>query len=54
MNNSSDLLNQLRIDRAAAPPPRPSGRGPWLAIAGAGVLLAAAGAWWLLRGSRWR
>jgi RND family efflux transporter MFP subunit len=49
MNNSSDLLNQLRIDRAAAPPPRPSGRGPWLAIAGAGVLLAAAGAGWLLR-----
>jgi RND family efflux transporter MFP subunit len=49
MNNSSDLLNQLRIDRNAAPPPRPSGRGPWLAIAGAGVLLAAAGAWWLLR-----
>jgi RND family efflux transporter MFP subunit len=49
MNNSSDLLNQLRIDRSAAPPPRPSGRGPWPALAGAGVLLVAAVAWWMLR-----
>ncbi|TNJ33944.1 efflux RND transporter periplasmic adaptor subunit [Arenimonas terrae] len=49
MNNSPDLLNQLRIDRSAAPPPRPAGRGPWPAIAVAAVVLVAAGAWWALR-----
>ena len=47
--NNPDLLNQLRIDRSAAPAPRHSG-GRWpLVLGAAAVLLVAAGAWWGLR-----
>ena len=49
MNNSPDLINQLRIDRSAAPPAPARGRGPWLAALGALGVLGIAGAWWLLR-----
>lgn len=48
MNDNSDLLNQLRIDRDA--PPASSGRGRiWLAVSLA-VLLAAGIAAWIWRG----
>ena len=48
MNDNSDLLNQLRIDRES--PPASSGKGRiWLAVSLA-VLLAAAVAAWILRG----
>ena len=49
MNNSADLLKELRIDRKAPPPP-PSRRGLWiaLAVAGAPCVLALAG--WALFG----
>jgi RND family efflux transporter MFP subunit len=45
MNNSADLLKELRIDRSA-PPPAPSRRGLWIALAVVAVLLLAAGAAW--------
>ncbi|WP_202843144.1 efflux RND transporter periplasmic adaptor subunit [Luteimonas saliphila] len=46
MNTNADLLNQLRIDRSAGPPP--SRKGLWIALAAIVllVLLALAG-WWL-------
>jgi len=45
MSNTSDLLNQLRIDRTT---PEPASKAPWI-VAAVVVLLAAAsaGAWWL-------
>jgi len=43
MNNSADLLKELRIDRSA---PSPSRRGLWIALAVVAVLLLAAGAAW--------
>ena len=47
--NNPDPLNQLRIDRSAAPAPRNTG-GRWPLVLGAAVvLLVAAGAWWGLR-----
>jgi len=43
--NNADLLNQLRIDRSAPPPPT-SRRGLWIALAAvAGVLVLALAAW---------
>jgi RND family efflux transporter MFP subunit len=48
MNASADLLKELRIDRST-PPPAPSRRGLWIAVAaGVVVLLLALGAWALL------
>jgi len=46
MNNSADLLKELRIDRKAAPPEPPSRRGLWIGLGVAVlVLLLALGAW---------
>ena len=45
MNDSADLLKQLRIDRSA-PPPRDSRKGLWIGLAiAAAVLLALLVAW---------
>ncbi|MGH8078432.1 MAG: biotin/lipoyl-binding protein, partial [Lysobacter sp.] len=45
MNNSADLLKELRIDRSA-PPPSSSQRGLWIALAVAVVaLILALGGW---------
>ena len=50
MSNSADLLKELRIDRSA-PPPSPSRRGLWIALAvAAAVIVLALVAWALLRG----
>ena len=47
MNSSADLLNQLRIDRSAPPPPS-SRRGLWIAVAvAAGVVVLALLGWML-------
>ncbi len=49
MSTSADLLKELRIDRSA-PPPSPSRRGAWIALAiGAGVAVLALAGWALLR-----
>ncbi|AWV06231.1 efflux RND transporter periplasmic adaptor subunit [Marilutibacter maris] len=48
MNNSADLLKELRIDRNAPPPP--SGRGPWIALGVGAAVLAAGIAGWALFG----
>ena len=49
MNNSADLLKELRIDRSAAPPP--DRRGVWIGLGAAVVVLVLAGtAFALLRG----
>ena len=50
MNSSADLLQQLRIDRNAPPPP--PRRGLWIGMglaALAVLLLALAGWWWFNR-----
>ena len=45
MSNTSDLLNQLRIDRTT---PEPASKAPWIVAAVLVLLVAAgAGAWWL-------
>ena len=44
MNSSADLLNELRIDRSAAPPP--SRRGLWVALGVIAAVLVLAGAAW--------
>ncbi len=50
MPASSDLINELRIDRTASAAPGPArGRGPWPWVAGAVLLVAVAVAFWLLR-----
>lgn len=52
MNNSADLLKELRIDRSAPPPP-PSRRGLWIALAAiAAVLVLALVAWAVFGRSR--
>jgi RND family efflux transporter MFP subunit len=49
MNNPSDLLKELRIDRSA-PPPAPPRRGLWLALGGLAALLVLALLGWTLFG----
>ncbi len=49
MNNSADLLKELRIDRSAAPPPS-SRRGLWIALAIVAAVLVLALAGWALFG----
>lgn len=51
MNTPADLLNSLKIDRAAPPPP-PSRKGLWIGLAVAGVLVLGAGAFFALRGGK--
>ncbi|WP_449446750.1 efflux RND transporter periplasmic adaptor subunit [Thermomonas brevis] len=51
MNTSADLLNSLKIDRAAPPPP-PSRKGLWLGLAVAGVVVLAVGGFFALRGGK--
>ncbi|GAA5069604.1 efflux RND transporter periplasmic adaptor subunit [Lysobacter panacisoli] len=49
MNNSADLLKELRIDRSAPPPP-PSRRGLWIALAAAAALVVLALIAWAVLG----
>jgi RND family efflux transporter MFP subunit len=49
MNNSADLLKELRIDRSA-PPPAPSRRGLWIGLGAAAGVLVLAGAGYALWG----
>ncbi|RPE79737.1 efflux RND transporter periplasmic adaptor subunit [Vulcaniibacterium tengchongense] len=48
MNNSADLLRELRIDRSAPPPP--SRRGLWIALAAVAAALVLGGIGWALFG----
>src|ERR1700757_3630544 len=45
MNDKAALLNQLRIDRSAAPPPPDRGWLKWLGLAVLAVLVLGGGAW---------
>ncbi|HZX77420.1 efflux RND transporter periplasmic adaptor subunit [Lysobacter sp.] len=49
MNNSADLLKELRIDRSAPPPP-PSRRGLWIALAAIAALIVLALVAWAVFG----
>ena len=49
MNNSAELLKELRIDRSAAPPPA-SRRGLWIALAVVAAVVVLALAGWALFG----
>ncbi len=49
MNNSADLLKELRIDRSAPPPP-PSRRGLWIAVAAVAALIVLALVAWAVLG----
>ena len=49
MNTSADLLKELRIDRKA-PPPAPSRRGLWIALAVVAVLAVLAAVGWFMFG----
>ncbi|MFY2762908.1 efflux RND transporter periplasmic adaptor subunit [Arenimonas sp. MALMAid1274] len=49
MSTTPDLLNQLRIDRNASPPPAAGGRGRWAVIAIVLVALVALAVWWFTR-----
>ncbi len=51
MNTPSDLLNSLKIDRSAPPPP-PSRKGLWIGLAAAGVAVLLAGAAFALLGGK--
>ena len=51
MNTSADLLNSLKIDRAAPPPP-PSRKGLWIGLAVAAVAVLAAAGVFALRGGK--
>jgi RND family efflux transporter MFP subunit len=51
--DNTEMLKQLRIDRSA-PASEPSGRGRWIGVGIAVVVIAAAVAWFLLgRGTTW-
>lgn len=49
MNNSADLLKELRIDRTAPPPP-PSRRGLWIVLAAVAALIVLALVAWAVFG----
>ena len=49
MNNSADLLKELRIDRSAPPPPT-SRRGLWIALAAIVALIVLALVAWAVFG----
>lgn len=49
MNNSADLLKELRIDRSAPPPP-PSRRGLWIVLAAVAALIVLALVAWAVFG----
>ncbi|QNU15299.1 efflux RND transporter periplasmic adaptor subunit [Thermomonas sp. XSG] len=51
MNTSADLLNSLKIDRSAPPPP-PSRKGLWIGLAVVGVAVLAAAGVFALRGGK--
>lgn len=51
MTTSADLLNSLKIDRSAPPPP-PSRKGLWIGLAVAGVAVLAAVGVFALRGGK--
>ncbi len=51
MNTSADLLNSLKIDRSAPPPP-PSRKGLWIGLAAAGVVVLAVAGAFALRGGK--
>lgn len=51
MNTSADLLNSLKIDRNAPPPP-PSRKGLWIGLAVVGVAVLAAAGVFALRGGK--
>ncbi len=51
MTSNADLLNSLKIDRSAPPPP-PSRKGLWLALAAVGVVTVAGMAVFALRGGK--
>ena len=51
MTTSADLLNSLKIDRSAPPPP-PSRKGLWIGLAVAGVAVLAAAGVFALRGGK--
>jgi RND family efflux transporter MFP subunit len=48
MNSPSSLLQQLRIDRDATPPPQAGNRPRWLTAALIAIPVAGAVAWWIL------
>ena len=47
MNDSAELLKELRIERSRTPAPPPSRRGLWIGLAVAAVLALAVVAWLL-------
>ncbi|QNN71253.1 efflux RND transporter periplasmic adaptor subunit [Thermomonas carbonis] len=49
MTNSADLLNSLKIDRSAPPPPT-SRKGLWIGLAAAGAVVVLGAAGWFLFG----
>ena len=51
MTTSADLLNSLKIDRSAPPPP-PSRKGLWIGLAVVGVAMLAAAGVFALRGGK--
>lgn len=51
MNTSADLLNSLKIDRSAPPPPS-SRKGLWIGLAAAGVVVLAVAGAFALRGGK--
>ena len=52
MNDSAELLKELRIERSRTPAPPPSRRGLWIGLAVAAVLALAVVAWLLSGASK--